>query len=67
MNVSIDVLVNNTGIRHSALEGHPARQARGLLVIVAYALQNLAFIEEEKSSLLDPSVFEDLVESSSFI
>jgi len=61
--VSIDVLINTTGIRHSAFEVHTATRARGLLVKAACALQHMAFIEEETSSLLDPSVLEDLVES----
>jgi hypothetical protein len=36
--VAIDVVTNNTGAKSSALEGHTATAARGLLVVVAYAL-----------------------------
>ena len=39
--VSIDVLDHHTGVRHSALEGYTAVEARGLLVIAAYALHHL--------------------------
>ena len=64
--VSIDVLVNNTGVRYSALEGHTPMHARGLLVVVACALQHMAFLEEESPSAPDPAVLEDFVESFFF-
>ena len=40
-------------------------QARGLLVVVAYALHRMAFLEEESPSAPDLTVLEDLVESFS--
>jgi hypothetical protein len=40
--VTIDVMDNHTGIRYPALEGHTAVAARGLLVIIACALQHLS-------------------------
>jgi len=46
MYVSIDVLDRHTGIRNAAFEGHTTLAARGLLVIVAYALHNLAHIAD---------------------
>ena len=64
--VSIDVLDHHTGVRHSALEGHTAVAARGLLVIVACALHQLAHISDDEGSTLDPATLEDLVESFSF-
>ncbi len=39
--VIIDVMDNHTGIRYPALEGHTTVAARGLLVVVACALQHL--------------------------
>jgi hypothetical protein len=66
MYVSIDVFINNTRIYHSVLEGHTARHARGLLVIVACGLQHLAFLEKETPSAHDPSVLEGPVESFFF-
>ena len=64
--VSIDVLDHHLVIRHLALEGHTALTARGLLVIVAYALHHLAYIADEEESTQDPVIPDDLVESFSF-
>jgi len=64
--VTIDVLLVNTGARHSALEGHTAANAQDLLVLVACALQRLAFLSEEEEIPLDPTVLGDPIESFSF-
>jgi hypothetical protein len=64
--VSIDVLDHHTGIRYSALKGHTAVAARGLLVIVACALHHLAHTIDDEGSTLNPATLEDLVESFSF-
>ena len=42
--VIIDVLNNHTGIRHATLEGHIAVASRGLIVLKACAIHNLALI-----------------------
>jgi len=39
--VAIDILTHIDGIRHSGFEGEPEETARGLLVLVACALQYL--------------------------
>ncbi len=36
--VAIDILTHADGIRHSGFEGEPEVTARGLLVLVAFAL-----------------------------
>ena len=45
--VIIDVMDNHTGIRYPALEGHTPVAARGLLVVLACALQQLAQSEKD--------------------
>jgi hypothetical protein len=64
--VSIDVLLVNTGARHSALEGRTVVTARALLVLVACAFQSLALLSEEVEIPLDHFTLEDLIESFSF-
>ncbi len=64
--VTIDVLDNITRVRHPALEAHTALAARGLLSVVACAIQHPAHTFGDEESALDPRVLEDLVESFSF-
>ena len=62
--VAIDILTHINGIRHSGFEGEPKETARGLLVLVACALQHL-----HKMGTTDPNIdlstIEELAESSS--
>jgi hypothetical protein len=57
---------NHTGIRYPALEGHTTVAARGLMVVVACALQHLGQSEEEHDPPIDQNVIEELMESFSF-
>ena len=63
--MAIDILTHNDGIRHYGLEGEPMEMARGLLVMVAYALQYI-----HKSGATDPnrdpSTIEDMADNFSF-
>ena len=63
--VSIDILTFNDGIRHSGFEWEPVETAKGLLVLVACALQYL-----HKSGTTDPNTdlptIEDMADSFSF-
>ncbi len=57
---------NHTGIRYPALEGHTTVAARGLLVVVACALQHLGQSEEDHDPSIDRDVIDELIESFSF-
>ena len=61
----IAILTHNDGIRHFGFEGEPVETAKGLLVLVACALQYL-----HKSGAtdpnIDPSIIEDLADNFSF-
>jgi DNA-directed RNA polymerase subunit F len=63
--VAIDILTHNDGIRHSGFEREPVETARGLLALVACALQYL-----HKSGTTDPNTdpyaIEELAEIFSF-
>ena len=66
MYVSIDGILNQLGVRHSALEGHIVSTARGLLVFSSCAIQYLAHTAVDGQSPIDPITLDDLVESFSF-
>ena len=59
--MAIDILTHNDGIRHFWFEGEPVETARGLLVLVACALQ---YIRESGAANpnTDPSTIEDLAD-----
>jgi hypothetical protein len=63
--VAIDILTHTDGIRHSGLEGEPAETDRGLLVLVACALQ---YLHKTRASypVTNPSTIENLVDNFSF-
>jgi hypothetical protein len=65
MFVAIDIFTHNDDIRHFGFEGETMETAKGLLVLVAYALQFL-HMAERADQTLDPSSIEDLAESFSF-
>jgi hypothetical protein len=63
--VAIDILTNIDGIRHSGFEGEPEETVRGLLILVACALQYM-----HKKGTTDPNTdsatLEELPKSFSF-
>jgi hypothetical protein len=61
--VAIDILTLNVGIRHSGFEGQSTDTSRGLLVLVACALQ---FLRKSGTPGIVPDNIEDLAESFSF-
>ena len=63
--VAIDILTHADGIRHSGFEGEPEKTARGLLVLVACALQYL-HKREDTYPCADSSTIEELAESFLF-
>ena len=63
--VAIDILTHNDGIRKSGFEGQSVEIARGLLVMVACALQYLHKTGTTEPNT-DPSTIEDLAGSFSF-
>ena len=63
--VAVDILTHNDGIRHFGFEGHTFKTTRGLLVLVACALEFFHKTGVAGTSL-DPSTIEDLAESFSF-
>jgi hypothetical protein len=63
--VAIDILTHADGIRHSGFEGEPDEMAKGLLVLVACALQYL-HKRGDADPTADFSTIEELAESFSF-
>jgi len=63
--VAIDILTHNDDIRHSGFKGETIETARGLLVLVACALQYLHKTQRADYTF-DPSSIEDLAGSFSF-
>ena len=63
--MTINILTHNDGIRHSGFEGQTVENARGLLILVAYALRYL-----QKTETTDPNsdlaTIEDMANSFSF-
>ena len=64
--VAIDILSHNDGIRHFGFEGQTVETARGLLVLVACALQYLHKSGAATPSP-DPSTIADLADNFSYI
>ncbi len=65
MFVAIDILTHNDGIRHYGFEEQTLGTTRGLLVLVAWALQFL-HIAGPHGPTLDPPTIEYLAESFYF-
>jgi len=63
--VAIDILTHADGIRHFGFEGEPVETARGLLVLVTYALQ---YLHKTRATDPDtnPSTIEELADNFSF-
>jgi len=64
--VSVDIRVNNIGVRHFGYEGHTAVATRGFLVIVACALQHLLDTQEETPTRIVTYALSNVAESFSF-
>ncbi len=65
LHVAIGILIHGDGIRHSGFEGQTLETSRGLLVLVAYALQYL-HKSGTSTAPLDPSTIEDIADAFSF-
>ncbi len=63
--VAVDILTHHDGVRHSGLEGESSTTARGLLVIVAYRLQQILRNPPDVHEM-DMDSLADLAESFSF-
>ena len=63
--VAIDIFTHNDGIRQSGLEGKPVETVRGLLVVLACALQ---YLQKSRTTdpNTDPSAIEDMADNFSF-
>ena len=62
---SIDILTHNDGVRYFGFDGHTLGTAKGLLVLLAYAVQYLHKTWTTDPTT-DPSAIEDLAHSFSF-
>jgi hypothetical protein len=63
--IAIEIVTHNDGIRHSGFELQTSETARGLLVVVACAVQYLHQTGCEDPAV-DPHILEELAESFSF-